>query len=614
MTGRRKELPFHEVLFFDLETTLDHKTVHMAAWQTVERGPDGRWAPTGDVAWGRGTVGIEALAGPSWSPAIGAHNLIGFDREVLHRATGRDPMPLDRCVDSLLLAQVLYPDHPGGHSLKALLPIVGEAKLEAPPFEEFSEEMVTYCVQDVRGGARLLAHLLNRFEAEGFDWRCMAEIENPVAWEVDRMEEAGFYLDLEATTTLLASMEAEVSRIEEEIQATFAPNIQVMKGRPKGGVVVNRQAVEELCTKHNLPMPEVSPTDCYRITPVNVNSRVQLADRLVAAGWEPRKYTPASVKAYEEGGKKDRSLLRPVLDEETLEESDIPQAKLLVRFFWATKIAAYARSWIGFRDPASGRVHPRVMSIGAPTARMAHSSPNIAQVPKVGNPGGKECRSCWAAAPGRVLVGVDASGLEFRMLAHYCQDEEMTREILEGDIHTKNQQAAKLPSRDAAKTFMYAWLYGAGPGKLASIAKRSKAEGAKAKRDLIRRWKGMKALLDKLERFVERGDTIPGLDGRRLYVRKAHAVLNTLLQSAGAIVMKQAKVLVGQALRERLGDGRWRFVANVHDEFQIECEPADAEIVREVALWAIPEAGRRLGLRVPLAGEAKVGRTWADTH
>ena len=614
MTGRRKELPFNEVLFYDLETTLDHKTIHMAAWQTVMRGPDGRWAPTGDVKWERGGEAIATLAAPAWSPAVSAHNLIGFDREVLYRVTGGPQMPLDRCVDTLLLAQALYPDHPGGHSLAALLPLVGEAKLEAPSFEDFSEEMVTYAVQDVHGGAKLLAHLLNRFEDEGFDWRCMAEVENPVAWEVDRMEEAGFYLDLEATTTLLASMEAEVGRIEDEIQAAFAPNIQVMKGRPKGGTVINRQAVEELCRKYKLPLPEVSPTDSYRITPVNVNSRIQLADRLVAAGWTPRKYTPASVKAYEEGGKKDRSLLRPVLDEETLEDCDIPQAQMLVRFFWATKIAAYARSWIGFRRADTGRVHPRVMSIGAPTARMAHSSPNIAQVPKVGNPGGKECRSCWAAAPGKDLVGVDASGLEFRMLAHYCQDAEMTREILEGDIHSKNQEAAKLASRDMAKTFMYAWLYGAGPDKLASIAKRSRAEGAKAKRDLIRRWKGMKALLDKLERFVERGDTIPGLDGRRLYVRKAHAVLNTLLQSAGAIVMKVAKVLVGQTLRERLPEGSWRFVANVHDEFQIECDPEVTEVVREVALWAIPEAGRRLGLRVPLAGEAKVGRTWADTH
>ena len=107
---------------------------------------------------------------------------------------------------------------------------------------------------------------------------------------------------------------------------------------------------------------------------------------------------------------------------------------------------------------------------------MAHRSPNMAQVPAVYSPYGKECRSCWTVEEGYKLVGVDASQLELRMLAHYMADKEYINEIINGDIHTTNQNLAGLESRDQAKTFIYALIYGAGDEKIGSVVEETETK------------------------------------------------------------------------------------------------------------------------------------------
>ena len=98
-------------------------------------------------------------------------------------------------------------------------------------------------------------------------------------------------------------------------------------------------------------------------------------------------------------------------------------------------------------------------------------------------------------------------------------------------------------------------------------------------------------------------------------VRSQHAALNTLLQGAGAIVMKQALVLLDLHLKKKLTPGKdYEFVVNVHDEWQIECDKHWADSVGRGAVMAITEAGNILNLRCPMAGEYKVGRNWAETH
>jgi len=272
------------------------------------------------------------------------------------------------------------------------------------------------------------------------------------------------------------------------------------------------------------------------------------------------------------------------------------------------KRVAQIDSWLkAVKD--DGRVHGRVITNGAVTGRMTHLSPNMAQVPAVSAPFGTECRSCWTVDEGNVLVGIDASGLELRMLAHYMDDEDYTNEILNGDIHTANQRAAGLKTRPLAKTFIYAFLYGAGDAKIGAIVGGNSRTGRGLKETFL-------SNTPSLERV--RGDThieaqsgvLAGLDGRKLRVRSEHAALNTLLQGAGAIVMKQALI----HLSDRLKNIPHRFVANVHDEWQIETTKHYADTVGRIGVRAIRIAGETLNLRCPLDGEYRVGNNWAETH
>jgi DNA polymerase I-like protein with 3'-5' exonuclease and polymerase domains len=235
----------------------------------------------------------------------------------------------------------------------------------------------------------------------------------------------------------------------------------------------------------------------------------------------------------------------------------------------------------------------------------------MAQVPAVNADYGEICRQVWTVDPGNVLVGCDASGLELRMLAHYMKDDEYTKEVINGDVHTKNQLAAGLESRAQAKTFIYAFLYGAGPAKIGSIAQGSAEEGKKLITRFLKNTPALKTLKDKVSRYAEKG-YLPALDGRRLWVRSEHAALNTLLQGAGAISMKQGLIHLHEALKKHKIPAH--FVANVHDEWQIECPMKYADDVGKLAVAAIEKAGVTLGLRCPLTGEYKVGNNWKETH
>jgi DNA polymerase I-like protein with 3'-5' exonuclease and polymerase domains len=236
----------------------------------------------------------------------------------------------------------------------------------------------------------------------------------------------------------------------------------------------------------------------------------------------------------------------------------------------------------------------------------------MAQIPNSGAVYGKECRSCWTVEKGYKLVGIDASGLELRMLAHYMNDEAYTTEVVSGDIHTANQKAAGLQERNQAKTFIYAFLYGAGSTKIGKIVGGSAKEGQQLIDAFLKNTPKLRALREKVARiFAEKG-TLPGLDGRKLLVRSEHSALNTLLQGAGAIVMKQALVILESSLRKNKID--FKFVANVHDEWQIEVREEQAEDAGKLGVLAIEEAGRVLNMRCPLTGEFKTGYTWEQTH
>jgi DNA polymerase I-like protein with 3'-5' exonuclease and polymerase domains len=339
----------------------------------------------------------------------------------------------------------------------------------------------------------------------------------------------------------------------------------------------------------------------------NPASRQQIAEKLIGLGWKPKKFTEPTAN-YPQG--------QAIVDEAVLMSLKYPIAQLIAEYMMLGKRIAQIESWLEVVGK-DGRVHGRVITNGAVTGRMTHMKPNMAQIPNSGSPYGPECRQCWTVEEGNVLVGCDASGLELRMLAHYMKDDDYVKTVTEGsskdgtDVHTVNQHAAGLPTRDAAKTFIYAFLYGAGPAKIGSIV----GGNAKAGQLLIDRFMAgtpaLKKLRDKVATYAAKG-FVPGLDGRKIWVRSEHAALNSLLQGAGAIVMKKALVI----FNDKIKSASWnvQLVANVHDEIQFECPPNIADEAGKACVQSIKEAGIAYNLRCPLDGEYKIGRNWRETH
>ena len=298
-------------------------------------------------------------------------------------------------------------------------------------------------------------------------------------------------------------------------------------------------------------------------------------------------------------------------------KAELKEVAILIReYLMLQKRVAQIESWLE-AVKEDGRVHGKVITNGAVTGRMTHSSPNMAQIPNAGSVYGHECRECWTVEEGNVLVGCDASGLELRMLAHYMGDQGYVDTVTKGsskegtDVHTVNQKAAGLATRDSAKTFIYAFLYGAGDAKIGSIVGGSAKEGAKLKAKFLSQTPALAKLLEKIKKSAARG-FCKGLDGRNIWIRSEHAALNSLLQGAGAIVMKKALCLFYDKIKEN----KWKvkLVANVHDEIQFECPPDIAELAGKAARMSIIEAGEHYKLRCPLDGEYKIGRSWRFTH
>jgi len=536
------------------------------------------------------------------------HNLIGYDIPAIKKVAGLDLFD-KKIVDTLVLSRLFKPTREGNHGLEGWGYRLGFHKgdfgKQEDAWEAYSPEMLEYCKNDVLLNTKVYEAL--KVESRGFTPQSV-QIEHAVAKIINQQRDNGFCLDIEKTMSLVAMFETKLHDLEQEVHEEFKPIIttQILTPKFTATGAVAKTATDQHGNGTRLTDEEYErlsldiynkPISRKTETPFNLGSRKQIGEYLIRFGWNPQKHTPTG---------------QPIVDEATLNRvKNIPQAAMIARYLMLQKRLAQAKSWLKELNEDTGRIHGFVNPNGAVTGRMTHSHPNTAQIPSTKSPYGEECRSCWTVPDNYKLVGIDASGLELRMLAHYLNDEGYTNEILNGDIHTTNQQLARIESRDKAKTFIYALLYGAGDAKLGSVVGRGRAVGKGLRQRFFDNLPSFKNLTDRVQREARSG-FVKALDGRKLTVRSEHAALNTLLQGAGAIVMKKALIL----LNDKINYNGWdaKFVANVHDEWQIECHADHAKAVGEAVVRAIKEAGCMFKLNCPLDGDYKVGENWSETH
>ena len=536
----------------------------------------------------------------SYDRLIG-HNIIGYDIPVIKKLTGVD-LSDKTVLDTLVLSRLFNPVREGNHGLESWGYRLNTPKGDFEEFSKYSAEMLDYCEKDVLLNAKVF-HAL-RQEAKGFSKKSIA-LETEVAKILHSQRERGFMFDVEAASKLLSMLQERLAQVESDVQEDFQSKIEIIKIYPfrtktgalsKMGCVSPEKKVR--LTTEEYQQLEAGGKIVIRTNEkeFNLGSRKQIGEYLQEYGWTPEKFTPTG---------------QPIVDEGILSKiKDIPQAQMIAEYLMLQKRIAQINSW--FKNlKEDNRVHGFVNPNGTITGRMTHRDPNLAQVPSSKSQYGTECRACWIVPEGYKLVGIDASGLELRMLAHYMNDEGFTNEILNGDIHTVNQKAARLESRNTAKSIIYAIIYGAGDSKLGQVVGGSQKDGKRIRESIFTNLPSFEHLRNRVQGAARKG-FIKGLDGRKVTIRSEHAALNSLLQSAGSIVMKEALVLFNAKIQEQGLDAH--FVGNIHDEWQLEVQEDIAEQVGRLGVQAIEEAGQTLELKCPLTGEFNVGNNWSETH
>ncbi len=623
-----------KTLFFDIETNAiedwsnlsDLKTVHCLSIYDPT-------TPKMITYHGAGIQnGLNELAK---AERIVGHNVLGFDIPALGKLYSFHP-PLVKVLDTMVMAKCIVPDVRnddflrnkfdktlvGSHSLKAWgLRLDKLTKLsygeEDGAFDEYNEDMRKYCERDT-----IVTQLLYDYLMSSKPSSQMLAIEHWFAYLMRLQEKKGFAFDIGKAEKLEMKLAGVRADLLDKLQKEFPSKQEEMK-TPSGwsleiewedgleiiSAATKTELKKQLKSrnlKQTLVKDAVKLANKTKTIPFNPGSRQQIAERLSSLGYE----LPIEPDAK-----------TPKVDEAVLRSIEHPFAEVLCDYLLVTKrlgqLAEGNQAWLKLQK--DGRIHGRVNTNGAVTGRCTHQNPNVAQVPACRAEYGEECRDLFKAGDGYKLVGCDAAGLELRMLAHYLayyDGGEYAKTVIEGDIHTLNQKAAGLETRDQAKTFIYAFLYGAGDAKIGEIVGGSAKEGQMLKRKFLSNLPALKKLQADVQQKVQRSNELIGLDGRILPVRSPHAALNMLLQSAGAVCMKVALI----QLFNRFNQMKWQFgreysfVANVHDEFQAEVQPDKASVFCALAVDAIRRAGKELKLNVMLDGEAKVGETWAQTH
>ena len=568
---------------------------------------------------------------------IVGHNLLGYDVRNLNKLWNSS-IKEHLVVDTLVVSRWLNFNLEGGHSLEAWGQRLGKHKKEFSDFSKFSPEMLQYCIQDVEVNYLLY----KKFEPYVSNPRFARSLrtEHDMAIICEEIKDNGFHFNVDKAKEYASLIDRELLHLDSAILNGFPPS--VIRGDvciatyTKSGSLASR--IRSRLTEGAGDPPPGTEFSTVGFTPFNPASPSQIVERLNDAGWKPVVKTKGHITEERKRGK-DRNPERlehykkygwSVCEEnlETLPDSAPPAAKQLARRILLASRLSSLNEWLG-KVGSDSRIHGNLWHIGAWTHRMSHDDPNTANIPSHYNRKGQvalygsEFRSLWNVPKGRRLVGVDAEGIQLRVLAHYMNDEKFTEGLVNGDkskgtdIHSLNRILLGTDvclSRDVAKTFIYSWILGAGEGKTATVLGCSVPRAKVARESFLGGYPGLKSLKEhKIPSDASRG-YFEGLDGRYVACKSEHLMLAGYLQNGEAVILKTANILWRDQLRkERIPF--WQ-VGFIHDEWQTETLDDDdlANYIADVQIQSIVKAGEMLELKCPLAGSKNIGYNWNETH
>lgn len=553
--------------------------------------------------------------------------------------------------------------------------ILDMAERKRLKWASWNQAMDDYCEIDVKATRALFDLMMadpHYFGQEGeFTGNVFAvKLEHDIQWVMSQQERNGFPFAETEAGKLYGELAGKRQGLHDSLVKTFGSWWRAKGGtspflHPKTGAPLSKYPMvkypkigglylKDGKTLSKVPYIAGAPYTPIELVQFNPGSRDHIAKVLQENGWEPTEFT--------ETGK-------PVVDEESLAEIKVDDPRkqaaiaLIAEYMLLVKrlgqIAEGDNAWLRLVH-SNGRIHGSINPNGAVTGRATHSYPNIAQVPSSGALYGPQCRALFGAKwfrnvwPEAIQVGTDASGLELRCLGHFMArfDEGAYIDVLlNGDIHWLNVQSLGLvPAgtprdksshehdgfRNNAKTFIYAFLYGAGDAKIGTITGGGAEAGKKLKNNFMSATPAIADLRASIEHALVESSKwvngkpqvkwkrkwLKGMDGRKIHVRSPHSALNTLLQSAGALACKLWVVEVIRILTQEHGlkhgsgrDDDFMLCAWVHDELQFIARNKDiAEVISAASNKAMKLSGEFFGFRCPLDTDSKMGDTWLECH
>ena len=547
-------------------------------------------------------------------------------------------------VDTLVLSRVLNPKRGipsscinktcGPHSIEAWGYRVGRGKPEYTEWDEFDEEMLHRCTEDVEILSLVYSKLLE--EAKGYKWREAFKLSQELFINLQKQEEYGWKVDVKYIDKCISQLEHWIRLIDKAIIPSLPVILEVEEVKKDGEYLYVKKPflksggytkpVIDWCNKCGFNSNDnfvCGPFSRINFRHVDLNSNKETKEFLLESGWEPLEWNFDS--------KGNRSSPKMSKDDE-FKGVNGKLGKLIAK-------RVQCRQRLSIIEGLKGLIRedgciPSLIANLAVTGRATHR--NIVNIPHPGSFYGKQMRKIFIAREGHVLVSTDSDGCQIRMLCARMNDDAYTKTVCEGvkekgtDMHSVNMRNAGLTDRNKAKTFFYAFLFGAGDAKLAKSLDCTTGQAKLTREKFMNNLPALQNLLDKLgaewkstakKRLnsfnkVEYYDGIvKGLDGRPILIPSEHQILVYMLQSDEAIMMTKAYNLAWERISKKYKYGEdFGIVCWYHDELTVDCKPEIAEDIKKISEQCISDAGKFYNINCPHVGDGKIGNNWQEIH
>ena len=547
------------------------------------------------------------------------HNIIAYDNVVMHKILGWVPNKSIKMIDTMIISQLNNFRRPGKHSLKNFGSILKDAKGESPDFNVYSDEMKTYAIQDVNLNHKVYKYVVN--EAQTLiknrpTFKTALQTEHKIAQLCASQVTGKWKFDTELAKKHYSDLTARMKVIEDKINPTLKPRKVFIDKEDKFAKYLQdgrfsmvsarmlSEFLNKVITQDDVKLWDPKkPFRRFKMVEADLGNMDQVRLMLLDAGWKPSQFTPKG---------------EPKVTEDSLHTIKGDMGKEVLHYYSLRSRHSVLKGWIELAELNNNRVYVEAFNVGTPTFRQRHSK--IVNVPSSNSFFGKEMRELFIADEGKVMVGCDSSGNQIRALGHYLNNKDVNHYILNGDIHQRTADIVGV-TRNVAKSVLYATIFGAGFAKLGKLVlgHEDLEKGKFVKDKLYTVYPGLKELIRRLNSFFHTTEYkngigfIPALDGRKIYAENSFKLLNYLLQAFEAITVKTAVVNAFEMFdKEGI---EVNMLGLVHDEVQVQCKEVDSKKVARILEFSFGEHIENvLKLNIKMAGEAKIGNNWYETH